>query len=112
MASAVARFWTWHNDGYVRLTVREGNRLNWSSRGPTDEGWSMVGESWWVDGDYLVNESVTDGRDCDGRHSTHGFYRCHFTRLAAFVTPDGVGVPRWELVATGQRDYAAEAAGY
>jgi hypothetical protein len=108
----VVRFWVWHTDGYVRLTVRNGQSLTWVSRGPTDEGWSERGEIWRYDDGVLVNESWTDGRDCDGRFATGDEFMCPWTDLAAHVTPDKVGTPKWTRLRAGQRDYSAEAMGY
>lgn len=108
----VVRFWIWHNDGYVRLTLRDGQSLMWKSRGPTDEGWLEQGEMWRYDDGVVLNESWTDGVDCDGRFSSGGEWMCPWTDLATHITPDKVGTPLWTRVSYSQRDFSAEAMGY
>lgn len=108
----VVRFWMWHNGGYVRLTLRDGQSLSWQTRGPTDEGWHAEGETWRYECGVVLNEMWTDGVDCDGRLSTESEFVCPWTDLAAHVTPDKVGTPKWERASAGQRDYSAEAMGY
>lgn len=107
----VARFWTYH-EGFVKLTVVEGQPLHWSTRGPTDEGWASRSETWWVEGYTLFNRTETDGVDCDGRLSTCDVYSCSFDDLDSHETPEGVKTPEWSRVSGRQRDYSAEAMGY
>jgi hypothetical protein len=114
----VARFWTWHLEGYVRLTVREGKELRWSTRGPTDEGWSSREEIWSLVQGNLWQHIYNDGVDCDGRLSTESAYMCPVDKLAAFLcedkdlNPSQIRCPSWERRRSSQRDYSAEAAGY
>lgn len=86
----------------------------------TDEGWSSVHETFTLTDDGVMLESYTDGRDCDGRMSTHGEAFCPFDKLSAIVpweyrdNPDAAPFryPEWQELSRGQRDYSAEAAGY
>ena len=107
-----ARFWTYINGSPVKLTLRPWQRLHWSSGGPCEEGWSVEFERWEHAGDMVRRDSGTDGADCDGRLSTHDECECALDRLANGSEFDGVNYADWQRVSSGQRDYAAEAAGY
>lgn len=108
-----ARFWVWENGGPVKLTLRPGESLSHCVSGPTDEGhcleWFTVEHC----GDYVSQDYGRDERDCDGRTSSEGSSVCPLDHLAvAVVGDDCPRFPAWAHVATNQRDYAAEAAGY
>lgn len=110
------RFWVWLNDGWVKLTLRPGQELNWAHGGPHEEGWSYTGEVWHYDEEEgcVFSSVATNACDCDGRLDSYwqGVSREYDDE---FEDPD-TGVPyrrlRFEKVSSGQRDYAAEAAGY
>jgi hypothetical protein len=123
-----ARFWTWLNDGLVKLTLKPDQTLNWCLRGRHDEGWSVEYHQWEWDGQVLTEQYGTDGTDCDGRHSTHGesfaeldqlrsvpaydWYDFDFPLPLIKLPVDGVFYPAWTRGKQSQRDYAAEAMGY
>ena len=111
-----ARFWVWWNDGWVKLTGKPGQRLTFSKGGPTDEGWSREGETYYFDNDPVtpgvVCQSGSDGRDCDGRFSTYAEYFCSFQDLSARELEDGRRVPIWQKTEASRRDYTAESMGY
>jgi hypothetical protein len=124
-----ARIWLWLNDGWVKLTVQPDQPLRHSTFCRHDEGWSAEYHTWTWDGETLVEECATDGRDCDGRLSTHSarlttlaqFRACpafaYFNpldlRLPLIQLPvPGMALPEWTEGERGQRDYAAEAMGY
>jgi hypothetical protein len=124
-----ARIWVWLNDGWVKLTLRPDQPLNHSHCCRHDEGWSAEYYTWTWNGEVLVEEYATDGRDCDGRLSTHS---THFTtperfrvqpayrffnnldlRLPDYQIPiPEIAVPEWTRGQQRQRDYSAEAMGY
>lgn len=113
------KIWVYHigsggGDGMVRLKLRPGAApLHVWSGGPDDEGWSSRGERWWVEDGVIHNDVATDGRDCDGRMSTHEEYHCPVElRHASFNEYTGYLMPAWERGKSGQRDYSAEAMGY
>lgn len=110
-----ARFWTWLNGAYVKLTLKPGQTLSWGQGGPTDEGWSSVEESWELseDGEVIVRECVTDGSDCDGR-LTQGTTMIASADGATFCdyAGDGHFRPDWQRDDAWQRDQYAEAMGY
>lgn len=110
-----ARFWVPIGDGFVRLKLTEGRPLQWWREWATEEGWAAEGERWRLEGDTVIRESHTDGRDCDGRLATYSVAACRVDRLDGWPFTDSHGctpLPLWELVDNRQRDYAAEAAGY
>ena len=73
--------------------------LEFSGGGPHEEGWSSYCERYWMDEHgFVFSTSESDGCDCDGRLSRHW---------------EGMWNGRtWIEMASGQRDYNAEAAGY
>lgn len=116
-----ARIWTFLNDGFVKLTLEAGRPLVWSKFGRHDEGWSSEVHRWEWDGNELVESICTDGRDCDGRLSTHALFRTtpdrfHARSQEVYYECGGIGeaicTPEWEKVEAGQRDYSAEAMNY
>lgn len=109
-----ARFWTYHGEGLIRLTLSDGQSLHHYRGGPTDEGWSSESVRWTLDGGIVTRETVQDGRDCDGRLTRHYVDVCPIAKLAsepAYYDP-GFKVPRWQSIDSRQRDYSAEQAGY
>jgi hypothetical protein len=76
------RFTAFHS-GPVKLTLRPAQTLSHSSFARHEEGWSSERAQYTHDGDYVYREIDTDGRDCDGRMSSHYASRCHRTRLTA-----------------------------
>jgi len=99
-----ARFSVDHAGSAVILTLRPGQSLSWGHYYNHEEGWSSEGCTWRYRDGKLHVEHDTDGTDCDGRLSTH-------VELVADVPASGA-FPHWDEVNSGQRDYAAEAAGY
>lgn len=111
-----ARFWINRGaDNAVRVKLEPGQTLSWEHGGRTDEGYSIEGESYRHEGDRIVREWWSDGRDCDGRSSNGGEDVCRLDMLDAH-TYEWEGVthtaPKWTPEDVYQRDYAAEAAGY
>jgi hypothetical protein len=106
------RFWMWHLEDYVKMTLRQGKPLVWRSAGLTEEGFCRIEERYELDGFFVRNVREESGADCDGHYSRTNVYECVVHDLAAHITPDKVGVPKWERVSARQRDYAAEAMGY
>jgi len=108
-------FWTHFADRWQGIRLAPGESVTLDERGRTDEGWSSCTEVYTVSecGQFVECDAYTDGRDCDGRMSTewHGF--CPVSKLAAVPADEhGPARPEWTERSRGQRDYAAEAAGY
>ncbi len=115
---ANARFWIWAN-GWVKITLRPGQRLTHESGGPTDEGFSYTAETWTHEGDHVRSEWEVNASDCDGRLDRGGASCCPLDKLRArdmhaegFQENVGIFAPEWQDAGRYQRDYAAEAAGY
>lgn len=134
----VARFWDFHAGSLVRITLTPGrDRALTTQGGPTEEGYSYTTTSWTLHADvrghaYVLKTTATEARDCDGRISREGQWKCYLPDLARgerahlwgrLVNDDGYcrrelrrgagpALPRWEDRGSTQRDYAAEAAGY
>jgi hypothetical protein len=109
-----ARFWIWHADGWVKLTLKPGQTLRTWTGGDHDEGWSTESHTFSHEGDHVRDEWYHDGTDCDGRLSRGGVAMCALPRLAArcdrYTQPHRV--PEWVDAGRWQRDLAAEAMGY
>jgi hypothetical protein len=121
------RFWT-HcpgncDGGFVKLTLRPGQRLSWGFCCETEEGWHSRFEGWTYDDsqELLVHHISSDGVDCDGRLSRGSVLVCPVGEIAAEAPNDycqehydckGVMLPAWREENAWQRDFAAEAAGY
>lgn len=109
-----ARFWVWHGDGWVKLTLRHGQTLSTYRGGSHSEGcWSEFC-SWTHEGDGVRYEHATDGTDCDGRLSSGAKAFCPLGQLKALESCEASGIfrPFWKWGQSSQRDYAAEACGY
>ena len=109
-----ARLWTFAHGSPVRLTIRAGSVVEWGESHATEEGYASESERFEFDGSTVTRESSTDGRDCDGRLSTHAVSECpvHLLRSHRFDGDAGEGWPDWRNVRRGQRDFSAEAMGY
>lgn len=108
-----ARFWVWANGGQVRITLRPGQSLSWGRSWEHDEGWSSENTTWSHQGNRIERLHATDGTDCDGRMSTQTRSLCPMDKLSAWhAEKDREPYPTWERVASYQRDYSAERAGY
>jgi hypothetical protein len=120
-----ARFWEFVNDDWVRITVENGKPLRWGKSYHTDEGWGSESMTWEYDGQGVMREIGTDGRDCDGRHSTFCRQYAAWYDLESCVCVIGFDErdqapicsetmfrPHWTTQHEGQRDYSAEAMGY
>lgn len=106
----VARFWVWWNQGYVKLTLREGKRIDLSNSEATDEGYNYIAESYTIDGPMLNCEVAHGGSDCDGRIDN---YREHEAPINELRYRCSIGeCPEWQELGCSQRDQFAELAGY
>jgi len=92
-----------------RMTLLPNDSKQLHTSGRTDEGWESRSETFKRCGAKVVRESATDGRDCDGRLSTHDISCLARTRGHRY---EGRSWPTWLDIDRSQRDYAAEADGY
>jgi hypothetical protein len=115
-----ARFWTWWNGGWVKLTLRPGQRLVLHAFRRTDEGYSEQHEEYKHEGSAVRCEQYDSGRDCDGYTEHYSEHHCRLDQLqddSAFErwsVPENEGIytPAWQKLSAGQRDEYAELAGY
>jgi hypothetical protein len=115
------RFWTWENDGWVRLALRDGQTLKFSTGGATDEGYHCESSWWWREGETVHRSYRSNDRDCDGPHEFASRGHCSIFALASRDmseeqpdAPENVGIlaPEWERGEVRVRDVYAEMAGY
>ena len=104
-----ARFWTWWNGDWVKLTLRPGEVVLLYESHETDEGYSFQEERFEHDGDSLIRESASGGRDCDGPITYHSVCECRLSNLPQAAEPE---CPPWARLNAWQRDTYAEMAGY
>lgn len=107
-----ARFWTWWNNDWVKITLKPGKEVSLWDGGRTDEGWYCHGEHYeYVDGVVWMSWS-DDETDCDGRFTTGGTSSCEESKLQARQIEDDIYCPVWAKCESSQRDYAADRMGY
>jgi len=109
-----ARFWTYANGSFAKITLSEGQVISHTSGGDCDEGYHWESNRWRLESGFVVRDIDTRSRDCDGRHSSATTLVCPVELLTA-TAPDEyreVPTPQWEEADSEQRDYTAEAAGY
>lgn len=121
-----ARFWAWHNDGWVKLTLKPYQTLRHYHWHRTDEGWSSEFIEWQYttndNGDALIERRTENcGRDCDGRLDRYYNDWCYVSDLQGDDRShedwhrhgiDPRYTPAWQPGRCSQRDYEAEKAGY
>lgn len=125
-----ARFWTWINGAWVKITLRPGQSLEWNTFEYTDEGWAASDEVWEYEDGVIVNHMASSGTDCDGRIDHYYSRFCHVDDLSAIGAQtrlwqnwindepvfhsDGECPPRpdWQEGESSQRDYYAESMNY
>ena len=75
----------------------------------TEEGYSASSKFFHHQGDRIVCEMTTDGRDCDGRHEWRADY---FIEIHDLPDPADAQQPEWVQESSSQRDHTAESMGY
>jgi hypothetical protein len=111
-----ARLVFWHNDGWVKLTLKPGQRVELKSGGPTDEGYSYTYEVYEYIGDKIFYEYVNEACDCDGPLSRFGQYECDIIQSKDEERDEFGNLlrhrPQWNRLSCRQRDAYAEAMNY
>ena len=115
-----ARFWVWISSGWVKLTLKPGQRIEYCEGGPHDEGYCYTSMRWELaeDEPVVYRSWREDSRDCDGPYERYGDDRCGVADLQANDMSDngadcvGIHTPAWGHISSGQRDHYAEAMGY
>lgn len=119
-----ARFWIYWN-GWVKITLRPGERIVLHHGGPTDEGFIYHEEAYLYGDGRVICDAETHSRDCDGPLSTYRSDICQVAELndrewdaddlewrserGRFTPPSR---PLWRKESASQRDHYAEAMGY
>jgi hypothetical protein len=110
------RFWIWHSDGDVKITLKPGQEIALHSGGPNEEGYSYTVDIYRHAIDRVISECHTDSRDCDGPLSAHWKGECRADRLDNHsVEFDGHtyhNKPQWTQLTASRRDVYAESMGY
>lgn len=122
MLSTNARFWSFINGSWVKITLRPNQSLSWGKSEPTDEGYSFEHSQWEFDGSEVIENWSKGGSDCDGPISRDGQSFCAFEALRAVPMwePSGCDYfngapilrPDWQKGSTVVTDVFAQAAGY
>jgi hypothetical protein len=119
-----ARFWIFSlNGGWVKLTLKPGQRLSYCRHQRTDEGFIFEAEAYEFDAEegIIIGDCHIHGRDCDGPHEANVKSYCPFSNLRVKnmaelypENPENIGIyaPIWEHGEYRQRDEFAKAAGY
>lgn len=102
-----ARFWIWHHEDWVKVTLKLGQKIELRYGSRTDEGFFCMVETYEHTGEGLVSTSTEWGRDCDGP------YERRYDHYAAIrELKHNNGRPKWQRTSSSQRDIYAEAMGY
>jgi len=119
-----ARFWTFWNDDYIKVTLKPGDSVMMTCGGEMDEGYSFTAKTYRHDGDHVTMLVDEFAKDCDGKCEWHSDYRARLDTLRDGNTPptglrrwdtpevETVVYPRWREIERYQRDYTAESEGY
>jgi hypothetical protein len=107
-----ARFWIFHRDAWVKVTLHPGQQITFGFYEKTDEGFTRQVTNLCHDGAAIVREWLDRGRDCDGLVETRGRDFCPLSALQG-RTVDGLNVPDWREAAPVEiYDEFARAANY
>jgi hypothetical protein len=114
MATRV-RFWIWWKGSPVKLTIVGDCEIEMGHSEPTEEGFAAWYEKYWVEDGCVHNETLDQGRDCDGYIENHAHWRAPLDQLRAcpgIEDGDGLAFPQWERVTDSIYDQEAQKAGY
>lgn len=111
------RFWVWGREGWVKLTLEPGQKIELSTPGDSDEGWSHTDEYYEYDADEkcVRYNRATRGSDCDGPHEDYAERWCPVERLnwvACGEVSSPTFTPDWQRGEESQRDHFAESMNY
>jgi hypothetical protein len=123
-----ARFLSYVNGDWVKITLKPEQQLTWRWYCRTEEGYAAGGSTWTHEGDHVREEQASDGRDCDGRHGDSREDICPLALLRArpiyhrtwneershwYEQPTGEYKPDWRQEKSGPvYDQYAQLAGY
>lgn len=114
-----ARFIVYHNGQFTKLTIKPGERLRFSSGGPTEEGYSYKYEEFYYpkDENKVYCTVHCESLDCDGPYQRTWTGYFHVDREFLDKSRDEYGnlnrhCPTWIKEDEYQRDVYAEMMGY
>lgn len=109
----------WFDGAARRVSLLDGESASFQAHKTHDEGWRSDSACLTREGHVVRLDFYSDGRDCDGRSSSHAVSVCRKDDLRAVAPYRYMGerkdrnrYPRWTSVDASQRDYSAEAMGY
>lgn len=107
------RFWVYLHGSPARVSLSAARPVvETVEGGPHEEGHTWQVTTYRLEGDVVRVEYDESGRDCDGRFSFHSKSECRVDRLDTGHTVESFTFPAWRPIASSQRDFSAEAAGY
>ncbi len=110
-----ARFFDMHprTGEPVKVTLRPNERKLHCQLWWNGEGYTVRATTYHHAGAEVQITTLDQGRDCDGYHTREWTIACALDELTdGLRDEDGVRFPNWRKVASSQRDFTAEAAGY
>lgn len=77
---AAFRFWTYHREGIVRVTVTEDRPVTLLTGGRNDEGYGYTQDEYRLEDGVIIRDVSSWGRDCDGGYdwNTRSYWRPEF----------------------------------
>lgn len=111
------QFWTqWQGEpSIVSMDLYRQPEFNRHESHPTDEEYSFHAERYEIDGDRIIREVISGGRDCDGEIRYYSNSYCLISELQSGTTDADdptIRYPRWIHTDSATYDEQAELAGY
>lgn len=107
----------WHmtpSANWVKLTLRPGKQIQLHSSRFNGEGTSWESDTYYLDGDKVINDWASGGNDCDGRHKSGGTLICSIDKIKSreHWEEKGLMLPQWEKLEQWESDQFAENSNY
>ena len=97
------RIWVYWNETYTKITLRQGESVDLTHAGQTDEGYYRNVETYCWEGRKLEAIFTVSWRDCDGYHRDH---------RRSIALANTAPHPKWVSKECRITDYTAIAANY
>jgi hypothetical protein len=112
-----ARFWMYINGSPVKITLEPGQQIEWYQAHPDEEGFSYRSELLYFNGAIVQRDSMSGGRDCDGRIDRCKRSECVIQNLKSCLPyygeeDESMLFPEWAEVGCSVYDENAQKAGY
>lgn len=76
-----ARFWILYKGSWAKLSLKDGQVVEFVRRGRDEEGASRFSDFYYRDGDAVYAAHESAGRDCDGPYGSRVEYECDVADL-------------------------------